>query len=91
MKKNKKNNQSRGQTEYERLFMRKAPFATRDGKMSYIRKEFHDRIVKIVQVIGDNEVTLSGYIDNILEHHFKTYEGEIIRLYDEKTKNTNLF
>ena len=41
--------------DYERLFIRNAPSNTRSGKTVYIRKEFHERITRIVQVIGKNE------------------------------------
>lgn len=42
--------------DYERLFIRNAPSNTRSGKTVYIRKEFHERITRIVQVIGKNEL-----------------------------------
>ncbi|EKC50493.1 hypothetical protein OBE_14105, partial [human gut metagenome] len=38
--------------DYERLFIRNASSNTRSGKTVYIRKEFHERITRIVQVIG---------------------------------------
>ena len=38
--------------DYERLFIRNAPSNTRSGKTVYIRKEFHERITRIVQVRG---------------------------------------
>lgn len=44
--------------DYERLFIRNAPSNTRSGKTVYIRKEFHERITRIVQVIGKNELSL---------------------------------
>ena len=47
--------------DYESLFIRTAPSTTRSGKAVYIRKEFHDRIMRIVQNIGFNEVSLFSY------------------------------
>lgn len=67
--------------DYETLFIRNAPTTTRSGKAVYIRKEFHDRITRIVQNIGLNNVSLFSYIDNVLEHHFNTYQDEISELY----------
>ena len=67
--------------DYETLFIRTAPTTTRSGKAVYIRKEFHDRIMRIVQNIGFNEVSLFSYIDNVLEHHFNTYQDDITELY----------
>lgn len=75
--------------EYENLFFKEAAVKTRSGKVVYIRKEYHDRILKIVRVIGENEFSLFGYLDNILEHHFNTYQDEITELY--RKKNTDLF
>ena len=75
--------------EYENLFFKDAAIKTRNGKVAYIRKEYHDRILKIVRVIGENEFSLFGYLDNILEHHFSTYQDEITELY--RKKNTDVF
>lgn len=75
--------------EYESLFFKEAAIKTRSGKVVYIRKEYHDRILKIVRVIGENEFSLFGYLDNILEHHFNTYQDEITELY--RKKNTDVF
>jgi hypothetical protein len=75
--------------EYETLFFKDSAIKTRSGKVVYIRKEYHDRILKIVRVIGENEFSLFGYLDNILEHHFNTYQDEITELY--RKKNTDVF
>ncbi|MDU1892138.1 MAG: DUF3408 domain-containing protein [Dysgonomonas sp.] len=75
--------------EYESLFFKEAAIKTRNGKVVYIRKEHHDRIMKIVRVIGENEFSLFNYLDNILEHHFSTYQDEITKLY--RKKNTDVF
>ncbi len=75
--------------EYEDIFFKAASIKTRNGKVVYIRKEHHDRIMKIVRVIGENEFSLFNYLDNILEHHFATYQDEITKLY--RKKNTDVF
>ena len=75
--------------EYERLFIRDASSTTRSGKAVYIRKEFHERIMRIVQVIGYNELSLFSYIDNVLEQHFNQYQDDILELY--KKRNPKLF
>ena len=75
--------------DYETLFFKESAIKTRSGKVVYIRKEYHDRILKIVRVIGENEFSLFGYLDNILEHHFNTYQDEITELY--RKKNTDVF
>ena len=69
--------------------IRNASSNTRSGKTVYIRKEFHERITRIVQVIGKNELSLYSYLDNVLEQHFATYQEEISELY--KKRNSDIF
>lgn len=76
-------------TDYEALFFKEAEVKTRSGKVVYIRKEFHDRILKIVRVIGENEMSLFSYLDNVLEHHFAMFQDDITELY--RKRNTDIF
>jgi hypothetical protein len=82
------NRRRKGKTQdYESLFIRTANGITaREGKTVYIRKQYHDRILKIVQVIGGNELSLFSYLDNVLEHHFSTFQDEITTLYNRKNE-----
>ncbi|MBD8388902.1 DUF3408 domain-containing protein [Dysgonomonas sp. BGC7] len=75
--------------QYEGCFFREVQNKTRDRKPVYIRKEFHERIIRIVQVIGENDYSLYDYLNNVLEHHFDTYQSEITELY--RKKNTDIF
>lgn len=84
---NKKNNMESKRT-YSAFFMKAANFTARQGKQVYIRKDYHDRILKITQVIGGNEVSIASYLDNVLAHHFDTFQGEITELYDERKKES---
>jgi len=72
--------------DYESLFIQEAGITARTGKSVYIRKEHHDKIMKIVQVIGKNQVSLFSYIDNVLSHHFATYQDEITELYNKNNE-----
>lgn len=69
--------------EYKSLFMRKTSLTARSGKTAYISKEHHERITKMLHVIGKNEVSLFDFLHNVLEQHFDTYKGEITDLYDK--------
>lgn len=69
--------------DYKSLFMHEATVTARSGKTAYISKEHHERITKIVQVIGKNEVSLFSYIYNVLEQHFATYKDDITNLYEK--------
>ncbi|MDR0506842.1 MAG: DUF3408 domain-containing protein [Dysgonamonadaceae bacterium] len=79
----------RGKHDYEALFIRESNVTARLGKTVYIRKEFHDRIQKIVQVIGENEISLFSYIDNIIAHHFEMFQEDIVQSYNQK--NNSIF
>jgi TorA maturation chaperone TorD len=72
--------------DYEELFIQEAGITARTGKSVYIRKEHHDKIMKIVQVIGKNQVSLFSYIDNVLSQHFATYQDEITELYNKNNQ-----
>ncbi|MDR3267060.1 MAG: DUF3408 domain-containing protein [Tannerella sp.] len=66
------------QQEYESLFIHEPDLPpARFGKSVYIRKEYHDRISQIISVIGLNEVSLFGYIDNVLTQHFENFGEDI--------------
>lgn len=74
------------QTDYESLFLKNSEETARYGKTIYIRREFHERTQRIVQTLGDNQVSLYSYIDNVLVHHFEMYQDEIREGYEKKQK-----
>ena len=63
--------------DYESLFLTDAGIPTRSGKLVSIRKKYHKRIAKIVQALDRKDVSIFSYIDNVLSHHFETYQEEI--------------
>lgn len=67
--------------DYERLFIRDPEVKAREGKMAYVRPEYHERIMCITRVIGHDRLTLSAYIDHVLTHHFNQCEDAIKSLY----------
>ncbi len=70
-----------GEKDYLRLFIREPEVKAREGKMAYVRPEFHDRIMRITRVIGHDRLSLSAYIDHVLAHHFKQCEDAIKSMY----------
>lgn len=72
---------SEGEEEYLQLFIRDTDMSARSGKLVYVRQDYHDRILRIIQVIGKNKLSLFGYIDHVLAQHFDQYEEEIKKLY----------
>lgn len=54
--------------DYDTVFICGSNITARLGKQVYIRKEYHDRIQKMLHVIGGNEVTIAAFLDNVLTH-----------------------
>lgn len=71
---------------YGERFLRAHSMTKRGDKSIYIRQEYHERLSRIVQVIGKDEIPLYAYLDNILEHHFEMFEKEITDDFNEKFK-----
>ncbi len=59
----------------------------RQGKMVYMRPEYHERIQRIISVIGNNQLNISTYIDNILAYHFEEFEEPIRKLYSKNYRD----
>ena len=67
-------------------FLKTHSMTKRGDKSIYIRQEYHERLSRIIQVIGKDEIPLYAYLDNILEHHFEVFEKAIIDDFNEKYK-----
>ena len=76
-------------SDYEETFVRKSALTARQGKQVYIRKEFHDRILKITQVIGQNEITIADYLDNVMAHHFGQFQNDVAESFNRHIKSYN--
>ena len=72
---------SESEEEYLELFIREVEMAARSGKLVYVRKDYHDRILRIIRGIGKDKLSLFGYIDHVLTQHFDEYEDVIKKLY----------
>lgn len=72
--------------DYEDLFLKKSETNARDGKTVYIRPDFHDRLSRIVQVIGEDKISIYAYLDNLLQYHFDEFGEQIIKSYNNKYK-----
>ena len=72
---------------YLAVFIRQTDSKARFGKHVPIRQEYHERIQKIVRVIGNDEITIFNYIDNVLSQHFEDFQEDIVKLYNEKNKD----
>lgn len=72
--------------DYEGTFLTNRYPSGRNGKVVYIRPEFHERLLRIVQLAREDKTTLYSYIDNILDHHFREFGADITAYFTDKFK-----
>lgn len=72
--------------DYESIFFKKPGTNARDGKTVYIRPDFHEKLTRIVQVIGEDKITVYAYLDNLLEYHFQEFGEQITTSFNDKYK-----
>ena len=70
-----------GEKEYERIFIREPEVKAREGKMVYVRPEYHDRIMRITRVIGHGRLSLSAdFTENVVSEFLRTHRDELNRM-----------
>ena len=55
-----------------------------DRQPLYVSRATHEKLMKIVTVIGGRKATVSSYVENILLRHFDQFQDEINELYASK-------
>ena len=68
---------------YRETFLKKTHYTARNGKQVYIPVVYHEKMLKIVQLICSNRVNISDLLCNMLEEHFRTHGKELKALYEE--------
>ncbi len=74
------------EVDYESIFFKRSDTNARDGKTVYIRQDFHERLSRIVQVIGEDKITIYAYLDNLLDYHFQEFGEQITKSFNDKYK-----
>ncbi|WP_291125239.1 DUF3408 domain-containing protein [Dysgonomonas sp. UBA7698] len=82
----KTRNSSSKKADYEETFLVNRFPSGRNGKVVYIRPEYHERLLRIVQLTREERTTLYSYIDNILEHHFREFGEDITDYFNDHFK-----
>ncbi|MGE4345826.1 MAG: DUF3408 domain-containing protein [Flavobacteriaceae bacterium] len=82
----KKNTEPKNTEPYSSKFLVNNFPSGRNGKVVYIRPEYHERLLRIVQLSKEEKTTLYSYIDNILEHHFKEFGEDITDYFNDRFK-----
>jgi hypothetical protein len=73
-------------TSYGERFLGSHTMTRRGEKSIYIRSEHHERLSRIIQVIGEDKIPLYAYLDNIIEYHFEEFEKSITDDFNKKYK-----
>ena len=66
--------------DYRETYFQKVELA--DRQPLYVSRTTHEKLMRIVTVIGERKVTVSSYVENILLRHFEQYQDEINTLYE---------
>lgn len=85
-KKRKKQKLTKDIKTYPYVFLTNSFPSGRNGKVVYIRPEYHERLLRMVQLTTKEKTTLYSYIDNILEHHFREYSEDIKDYFNQHFK-----
>ena len=67
---------------YKSVFLKKRSVCNRQSV--YISGDIQNRIMQIVGVITNKQVSIGSFIDNVLEEHFNTYNDVLSVLYREE-------
>lgn len=46
----------------------------------------HEKLTRIIQVIGEDKITIYAYLDNLLDYHFQEFNEQITKSYNDKYK-----
>ena len=84
--KEKSRSKRASEEDYETIFFKRIDTNARDGKTVYIRPDFHEKLSRIVQVIGDDKITIYAYLDNLLDYHFQEFGEQITKSFNDKYK-----
>ena len=69
-----------GMGDFRETYFQKVELA--DRQPLYVSRTTHEKLMRIVTVIGGRKVTVSSYVENILLRHFEQYQEEINTLYE---------
>lgn len=72
-------------SDYETLFFQKMELANR--RSVYVSHSTHEKLTRIVALLGKGKATVSSYVETILLQHFESHKAEINELYKQNLEN----
>ncbi|OPC66474.1 hypothetical protein BAY13_17225 [Elizabethkingia bruuniana] len=70
--------------QYKSTFLKPTGFVARTGKSAYISPDFHEKLSRIVFMLGGGKITLADYLHSVLKHHLEDFGEEIKTIYASK-------
>lgn len=64
---------------YEAMFFQNMTLSNR--RSVYVSQTTHEKINQIVSILGKGKVTVSGYVETIIQHHLEKHKDTINELY----------
>ena len=78
-------------TNYQVKFIKPCGKRARNGKLVYLCPEFHEKVKRIITVIGKDEISIHDFVYNVMAEHFERNNEELQQLYhDCQLKNLQL-
>ena len=71
----------RQEDDYSGLFLRRNEIKT------YISRDVHSKILKIVNDIAGREISVGGYVDTVLRQHLEQHKEKINELYKKQRED----
>lgn len=59
---------------------------SKTGKQVAISQNFHNKIMRIITIFGNGDITIGGYLDNIIRKHFEEFTPLIQSMLDQRNK-----
>lgn len=73
--------------DYDTTFLKSSSMQAKGGKTVYIRPEHHIRMTRIINTIGQSKLSITDYLDNVLDNHFNLYKDDINHSFTENIKS----
>lgn len=74
--------------EYRQFLTRESHMKARGGKSCNISSKHHERISQITNLVKDANLTISSYVDIVLDEHFEKYGSSVDFILIEKFKES---
>lgn len=74
--------------DYRQFLTRKSNLKARGGKSCNISNKHHVRISQITNLVKDANLTISSYVDLVLDEHFERYGNSVDYILIEKFKES---